>query len=223
MKPAFSDRKLAFALALATLVPLVAMVAIGLATGATQEQHEHFAPPDVYARGLVAHADALRAVFACDVAFLVLYTGFFIALARYLHALGRPLAYYALAAMLVVTALDIVEDHHILAMLDATERGFAPDAGSITWQVTESATKFNFSYVALVLFGLSVPRDTRIGLVLAAFLVVGTLATAVLGYAAPLALRESLDGGRWLGFLIGFGLLLAWIKDAPEPAAGALA
>jgi hypothetical protein len=52
-------------------------------------------------------------------------------------------------------------------------------------------------------------------------LVAGTLATGVLGYAAPPAWREQLDGGRWVGFLLGFALAAAWLRASPEPSAAA--
>ena len=53
------------------------------------------------------------------------------------------------------------------------------------------------------------------------FLVAGTLITAVLGYAAPPAWHQQLDGGRGFGFLLGFALAAAWLrtsKDRPPAA-----
>ena len=211
-----SARKLAIVLVVPTFALLAAMVAIGLATGATQELHEHYALPNIYKKQLLEHAGALRAVFALDVGFVVAYTAFFAALARYLHALHRPFAYLALGAMLATAALDLVEDQHILALLDAAEHGTMPNVEQIAWQVSESALKFGVSYVALFLFGLAIPRDRPLGLVLALFLTVATLATGVLGFAAGPALRESIDNGRWIGFAIGFALVVAWLWNAPD-------
>jgi hypothetical protein len=62
-------------------------------------------------------------------------------------------------------------------------------------------------------------RDARLGVVLAVFLVASTLISGVLGYAAPPAWREPLDGGRGVGFLLGFALAAAWLRGSPEPAA----
>ncbi len=214
----WSARKLALALLVPSFGFLLAMVVVGVTTGATQELHEHYALPTVYKKQLLAHADAVRVMFALDVGFIVAYTAFFAAFARYLHALGRPFAYLALGAMLAVSALDLVEDHHILALLDAAEAGTVPNVEQIAWQVAESATKFSVSYVALFLFGLAIPRDTRLGVVLALFLTVVTVATGVLGLAAPPAWRAAIDNGRWLGFAIGFALAAAWLRKAPEPA-----
>jgi hypothetical protein len=221
MTGALTDRRLALVSVFASGAFLVGMVAIGLATGATQEFHEHFKLPNVYKRDLLEHADALRVVFALDVGFVVAYTVFFAALARYLRARGRPYVYLALGAMLAVSVLDLVEDHHILALLDAAEHGVVPNVEQIAWQVAESSVKFSTSYVALVLFGIAIPRDTRLGIALALFLTVGTLATGVFGYAAPPSLRASLDSGRWLGFLVGFALAAGWLWKAPEPEAPA--
>jgi hypothetical protein len=148
----------------------------------------------------------------------VLYTGFFAALAQYLRALGRQLLTIALGSLLAVTLLDIVEDHHILALLAQAEAGRPIDEGAIVFQDTLSATKFTTSYLAFFLYGLALPRTTKLGWALALFLTAGTLATAVLGYAAPPTWRESLDSGRWIGFLAGFALAFAWLRAAPEPA-----
>src|SRR4051812_41858447 len=113
-----SSRRLALVLGGFTLGILVVMVAISLITGASQEVHEHFALPEVYGFRLVSQGSALRAVFALDVAFLALYTSFFAALARYLGERGRPFVRLALGFMIATAVLDVIEDHHIVAMLD---------------------------------------------------------------------------------------------------------
>lgn len=212
-----TNRKLSILLAFATTGVLVVMVAVSLVTGATQEAHEHFATPASYALGLVEHGNALRIVMALDVAFLVLYTAFFAALAGYLRDRGRPFVMLALGAMVLTALLDIVEDHHIITMLDAAEHGVLPTVAAISFQATESATKFSVSFLSLVLFGLAVPRDTKLGLALALFLTVGTLITAVIGYAAPPEMQHGVDSSRWIGFLGGFVLAIAWLRTAPEP------
>lgn len=195
------------------------MVAVSFATGATQEAHEHYALPEAYAMSLIEHAGSLRLVFALDVAFLALYTGFFAALARYLVDRGQPFARLAFGFLLATTVLDIVEDHHIVTMLDAAEQRMLPSVLEITVQTVLSSSKFTLSYVALFLFGLAIPRATRLGLVLAWFLTAGTLVTAVIGYALPPAKAMAFDSGRWVGFLVGFALAIAWLWKQPDAEA----
>ncbi|MBV8762134.1 MAG: hypothetical protein JO257_32875 [Deltaproteobacteria bacterium] len=209
-------RKLAMYLAAASAAVLVVMTVLSLATGASQEVHEHFALPEPYAMSLLAHAGALRGLMALDLAFLILYTAFFAALAAYLRERGQPFTRLALGFMIACAMLDVIEDHHILAMLRAAELGVLSGANHITFQAVESATKFSVSFASLVLFGIAVPRTTRLGWVLSVFLIVGTLANAVIGYALGPAQEASFDSGRWLGFLAGFALAIAWLWREPD-------
>ena len=211
-------RRLSISLALGTSGVLVAMVIASLVTGATQETHEHFHPPAEYATNLLAHPAGVRLVFALDIAFLALYTGFFAALAAYLHAVGRPFTRLALGALLAVSFLDIVEDHNILSFLSLAEAGQPIDVSDIRLQEVISSTKFSISYVSLFLFGIAIPRTDPISWTLSLFLTVGTLFTAVLGYGAPPAWRDSLDNGRWVGFLVGFVIAILWLRKAPDDA-----
>ena len=217
----WSSRRLAIALAGASAAVLLVMVAVSLATGATQEAHERYQPPAEYARDLLVQPGALRLVFGLDVGFLVLYTAFFAALADHLTRLGRPFVRLALGAMIGTAVLDIVEDHHILSLLAVAEAGRPIDDAALVFQQTLSASKFSLSYLALVMFGLAVPRDGWLGIVLAVFLIAGTLITGVLGFAAPAAWHVQLDAGRGFGFLIGFALAAAWLRSAQEPAPAA--
>jgi hypothetical protein len=91
------------------------------------------------------------------------------------------------------------------------------DDAALVFQHTLSASTFSLSYLALVLFGLAVPRDRWLGAVLSVFLVAGTLITGVLGFAAPPAWHPQLDAGQGFGFLIGFGLAAAWLRSTQDP------
>ena len=215
-----TNRRLAIVLAYATAAVLVAMVLASVLTGATQEAHEHFATPDAYARRLLEQATGLRPVMALDVAFLCLYTAFFTLLAMHLRARKQPalLVYLALGAMVATAVLDVLEDHHILTLLDQAEHQVLPSADAIAWQATESATKFSLSFMSLLLFGLAIPRTTKLGVVLALFLTVGNLASAILGYAIPPGSAGAVEAGRWAGFFVGFGLAAAWLWREPDPA-----
>lgn len=215
-----TNRRLAIVLAYATAAVLIGMVAVSFVTGATQEAHEHFAAPDAYARRLLEQASGLRPVMALDVAFLCLYTAFFVLLSIHLRARGRaaPLVWLAIAAMIGTAVLDMIEDHHILALLDMAEHQVLPSVDAIAWQSTESATKFTLSFLSLLLFGLAIPRETKLGVVLALFLTVGTLASAILGFAIPPASAATVEAGRWAGFFVGFGLAAAWLWREPDPS-----
>jgi hypothetical protein len=215
-----SNRKLAILVAGCTAAVLVVMAIVAIATGATQELHEHFAVPETYALRLLDQARGVRALMGLDIAFLVLYTAFFALLAQHLRARGRPavLVWLALGAMIATAVLDIIEDHHILGMLDEAEHQVLPSAGAIVFQSVESATKFSLSFLSLVLFGLAIPRTTRLGIALALFLTVGTLISAVLGYAMPPASAAHVEAGRWIGFLAGFALAIAWLWKEPDPS-----
>jgi hypothetical protein len=192
------------------------MAAVSIATGASQEPHEHVRPSAEYTQALLAHAGALRVVFALDVAFLVLYTAFFAALAHHLRELDRPFVGLALGALVLTALLDIVENHHILALLSAAEQGRPAGDGAIAFQEALSSTKFSVSYVGLFLFGLAIPRTSRLAWALALFLTAGTIVTAVLGYAAPADARPLIELGRLIGFLVGFGLAGAWLRRPIE-------
>lgn len=208
-----TTRRLALVLSAATSAVLLAMVAVSIATGATQELHEHYRPPPDYARDLLAHPAATRVVFGLDVGFLVLYTALFGALAKHLRS---TLAWIGFGAMAIVAVLDIVEDHHILSLLSLAQHARPIEDASIAFQEALSSTKFSISYLSLFLFGISIPRTSRLGWVLCLFLTVGTLITGVLGFAAPPEWREALDSSRWVGFLAGFGLAWSWLRSAPD-------
>ena len=195
---------------------LLVMIVVMVVTGQTQEPHEHFALPEVYALGLVEKPGALRVVFALDIAFVALYTAFFAALAAYLRELGRPFVMLALGAMILTALLDLVEDHHILTLIDQAEQRVLPTAGALAFQSVESACKFSASYISLVLFGLAIPRTTKLGWALSLFLVAGTLISAVIGYALAGAARAHYEQVRGLSFVIGFGLAIAWLVKQPE-------
>lgn len=215
----WSTRRLAIALAGASAAVLVTMTMITMVTGASQEAHQHYLQPPAFAAGLLANPAALRAVFGLDVGFLVLYTAFFAAFADHLRKLGRPFVGLALGTIVGTAVLDIVEDHHILSLLAVAEAGRPIDDAAIVFQQTLSASKFTLSYVSLVLFGLAIPRDTTLGIILAVFLIVGTLAFGVLGYATPPAWHSQINGGRWIGFVLGFVLAAAWLRTSADPGA----
>ena len=90
------------------------------------------------------------------------------------------------------------------------------DPDSLVLEQVISSSKFTVSYIALFMFGLAIPRTSKLAWVLVLFLTVGTVISGTLGYAVPPAWRESLDSGRWTGFLIGFCIAALWLRRAPD-------
>ena len=196
-------------LALASVVCLAAMLGITVATGVSQETFEVVRPTAQYAAGLRENGAALRALFGIDSAFLVLYSAFFVVFGRRIATdETRTLIAIATGFIFATALFDMVEDHHILAMLNATVSGNDPTAGEIVLQQTISQVKFNLSYVSLFLYGLAVPRQTRAGVALSLLLTVGTLVQGAWLYAAPPAMLPAGNFGRALGFIIGFALAI---------------
>ena len=211
------NRKLALYLAGVTASVIAVMAVLGIATGASQELHEHFAQPEAFAMGLVEKGGALRVMMGLDVAFITLYTAFFAVQAAYLRERKQPavLVWLGFGAIALTALLDFIEDHHILVLLDQAEVRILPTAGAIAFQSVLSAVKFSCSFVGLVAFGLAIPRDTKLGLAFGMYLVVSTLLAAVMSYAAPPPFA-TLETVRFGGFFIGFALAVAWLRTQPD-------
>jgi hypothetical protein len=211
-------------LALAAIGALVVMIAITIATGVSQERFELAGDVGAYAAALRAHPTAIRAVFAADTVFLVLYSALFLQLGRRLATdATRTMIAIATGALLATAVLDMIEDHHILAMLASTEAGEPPGPGALVFQHTLSQVKFNVSYLGLFLFGLAVPRRRASGVALALLLTVGTVVQGAWLYAAPADLQAIGSFGRWLGFVTGFVLAIAVVRSPDEPGGGSAA
>ena len=215
--------QLAVALAATAAALLTAMVVITAATGVAQEPFEVVRAD--YASAIAAGAAALRAIVALDALFLIAYAGFFVLLPRALGVADHPLVRLGVRAMLAVAVLDIVEDHHLLALARMAEAGQAIDPIVIELQHVLSQTKFHLSYLALAMIALGLPRaDWRdrafawmIGLPLP---VMGALA-----WAAP-ELEAAVGVARWGAFMTGFGAAIVTLRRvarAAGPGPGAAA
>ncbi|HKA88707.1 MAG TPA: hypothetical protein VKE22_13645 [Haliangiales bacterium] len=174
-------------LALAAGACALAMLAIALATGVSQEPLEIVQSPEQYAATLLARPVVLRMVFAIDGVFLIVYSAFFAMLGGWL-ARERPErragAYLAVGALLVTGLLDCVENLHIVTMLTVLEHGSAPALSQIALQSILSALKFSFSYAGLFGLAFILPRQTRLERALAASLFV-YMPVGVLVHVAP--------------------------------------
>lgn len=206
-------RRLALVLWLGTTVAMVAMLVTSFVTGATQEVHEWYRRPDAYAQQLLAEGRGVRVLMGFDTAFIVLYTAFFALLARQLRALGRPLVHLAVGCIIATGILDFVEDHYILSSLAMVENGRALTDDRLATQQLISSVKFSISYLGLVCYGLAIPRTTRTGWAFSLFLSAGILVIAIADYALPIELRATVALGRWLGYLLGLGLAVVWLRE----------
>jgi hypothetical protein len=165
----------------------LAMLAIALATGVSQEPLEVIQSPDHYARILLARPLVLRLVFAIDGLFLIVYGAFFALLGGWLvreRPERRAGVFLAVGLLLGTALLDCIENLHIVAMLTVLQQGTAPGVSEIALQNLISAVKFSFSYAGL--FGLSfvLPRRTGLERALAGSLYV-YVPVGVLVHVAP--------------------------------------
>jgi hypothetical protein len=209
--------KLITQLALAAIAVLAVMVGITFATGVSQETFEIVRAPAAYGAGLREFAGPLRALFGLDSAFLILYATLFILFAQHIATPPwRLVLGIAIGAILATAVLDMIEDHHILAMIRG---GNDPSAGEITAEHVISQVKFHLGYLGEVLIGLALPRRTTAAKVLAFLLVVGTLVQGAWLYAAPDAALPAGNVGRWLGFFVGFVLIIRVSRQGAGAAA----
>lgn len=214
-------------LAYASIVVLAAMVLITMVTGVSQETFEIVRHPAIYGDELRRFALPLRALFGLDSGFLVLYGTLIVLVARrFATEQNRGLIAIVIGAVMVTALADMIEDHFILALLRGAERGIDPTAGQITFEHTLSQVKFNVSYLGLFVLGLCAPMGTTTGRLLAFFLTIGTIVQGAWLYAAPDAMLPAGNFGRWVGFLIGFALIIRLEHErsfADAGATGALA
>jgi hypothetical protein len=221
-----STRALA-ALGFSAAAALAAIIAVTVATGVSQETFESVHSPAEYAALLRAGAGPLRLILAFDAAFIVFYTGFFAVLASLLRPTAdRLLLRLAIGAMLLVAALDMIEDHHILAMLAAATGPTGsdmPSASELVAQAAASSVKFHLSYLSVFLFGLLLPRrNTRERLVAGSMLAV-QLPIGIALFVAPAPADTILGFLRWGFYLSGFALLsLTFDRSRSASATGAL-
>jgi hypothetical protein len=205
----------------AAIAVLVVMIIITAVTGVSQETFEIVREPSVYATELRNFEVPLRALFGLDSAFLILYATMLVLVATSLMTPNnRVVLAIAIGAILLTAVLDMIEDHHILAMLRATVRGTNPSNAQIVFEHTLSQVKFNVGYFAEFLIGLCVPRRTLTGRLLAFLLTVGTLVQSAWLYSAPDVALPAGNYVRWIGFLLGFALI---IRLGRQPTGGAAA
>lgn len=186
------------ALAILSMLLLTAMVAITAATGVSQEQFEIVRPD--YATAIASARGPLRAIIALDALFLITYAAFFVMLPRAFGVAADGLVRLGVGALLAVAVLDMIEDHHLLALA----RGALVDDGALRFQHVLSQVKFHLSYLGLALLALGLPRAQPSERALAFALGVPLPVLGAVLWGVP-ALEPTLNVARWLAFLGGFG------------------
>jgi hypothetical protein len=192
------------------------MLAITLMTGTSQEDFETIWPREIYAADLVRQAGALRLILAVDFCFIAAFTIFFIAWAeRQLEQGASGIAVrIGLGAILIVAALDILEDCHLLALLRQALMGLPLSQADLGWQMVESQVKFALSTIGIAILGLTWPKQSA----LARLIKVLLLVQVVLGAAVAVTLAPL---QTWLGllralFLVTGPVLLVWAEGRDE-------
>ena len=160
------DRMLAALAGLAALI-VAAMVVGIVSTGMSQDFFQSARPIETHIARLTASplgATGLRINLGLDNLFIVVYGAFFVFLAVRLRAILDPWAgTVALAAILLTALLDAIENHHILMMLHAAERGLPLSTGESQIQMILSAVKFHSSYLATFLLAFGFLRLGGLG------------------------------------------------------------
>ena len=206
--------RLAARLALASAVLFALLVALQLGTGASQHVFELVHPPELYARLLLEKAAWLKPIFVLDDLFIGCYVA-----ASLLAALALPrgpLTWVAVALVGAAGLLDLEENHHLLALLDAAAAGLPLEPAQLIRRMDLSSVKWALGHLGLAAFAGLVPgralpaRAFRVAAV-AVQLPVG-LAGVVYGELRWLALWRALN------LLCGF-LALAWLVAPRGPAA----
>lgn len=181
------------------------MAAIAFSTGVTQEYFESSHPVGEYTQKLLDQAGLLRLVFTLDNFFLLAYGCFFLwymvdRKGKVDHWLLIVMGVFLFAAMV----LDAIENFHILSMLIRAEQKLPITDGEISMQYILSAVKFMVAYFAVIILGLTYPRNTA----LARFVGISTAILfpilGVLGFTVSGPMAMICGIGRSLFFVMGF-------------------
>jgi hypothetical protein len=212
------ERLIAFFGFLAGLLAL-GMAAIAFSTGVTQEYFETSHPVAEYTQRLLAQADMLRVVFTLDNFFLLAYGCFFLwytvdRKGKIDHWLLIVMGIFLLAAMV----LDAIENFHILSMLIRAEQKLPITDGEISWQYILSAVKFMVAYFAVIILGLTFPRDTALARFVGTSTAILFPILGVLALTLPPPWVIYCGIGRSIFFVLGFILsaIVYWNRGEPR-------
>ena len=183
------------------------MAALAFGTGTTQEYFESSHPVGEYTAKMLAQADMLRLVLTLDNFFLLAYGGFFLwyiveRKGKADHWLLIVLGVFLFMAMV----LDAAENFHILGMLIRAEQKLPISDGEIGLQYILSAVKFMVAYFAVIILGVTFPRDTALARFVGLSTAILFPILGVLGFTVPAPWSLVCGIGRSIFFVMGFVL-----------------
>jgi hypothetical protein len=196
-----NNPRIATRLASASALLFSILVVMQLASGAAQHWFELVHPPDAYARRLIAQAGWLRAVIAADDLFIACYVG-----ATVFAVLALPRSWISglvAAGGLATGLVDVVENHHMLALLRAAESGMIPAPADLVHRMTDSSVKWvighlTFFFFAFLIRGRALPAR----LARAALFAQLPLGIAGVVFDQVLSLQLVLAANLFVGFVL---------------------
>lgn len=207
--PPIVSSRVGAACSAASALLLFVLVAMTVGFGVSQQSFEVFAPPDAYAAALVEGAGALRFILLVDDVFVAAYMSATVLFVAWI-AERRPssLLRIVLGFGVVAGLLDLIENHHILAMIRAAETGFVPSPGEIEIQMVASSLKWVLGHIAFAMIGLNLRGKSPLVRGFRFALVAIQLPMGVLPFTlvSP-GLLAVVGWARYGNLLVGFALL----------------
>jgi len=109
--------------------------------------------------------------------------------------------------MLLTGLLDVVENHHILAVLHAFQNDAPISSEEMQLQFVASNLKFHGTYVGSLLFAFGIYRLGGLGRVIAFLLWFGYVPLGMITFAVPTAMAGPFALTRTAFFVLAFALL----------------
>lgn len=195
----------------------VSMAAIAFSTGTTQEYYETSHPVVEYVQKMVSQADMLRVVLTLDNFFLLAYGAFF--LFYMVERKGKADNWLLIVMgvfLFMAMVLDAAENFHILGMLIRAEQKLPLSDGEIDLQYILSAVKFMVAYFAVIILGITFPRDTALARFVGTSTAILFPILGILVFTVPPPWSLLCGIGRSIFFVMGFILsaVVYWNRGA---------
>lgn len=153
----YAFRFFLFALAVFLMMQTLAIITGG---AASQEVHEVFSAPEIYAQNLINGGGNLRIMLFLDLFFIIGYGGA-LTLTAYANRAGHlMMGWVAGLGFGLVMVLDLGENLLMLQLLQLAEFGETPSLGQITWQLGISGAKWLWTSIAVVALTFTLPQNT---------------------------------------------------------------